>query len=62
MADGLFYNDLREPFLTGDIAAVTLAATAKALYPASNFPVLGGQYFSRIGDRKSTRLNSSHRL
>lgn len=56
MADGLFYNDLREPFIGADIAAVTLAATAKALYPASNFPVLGGQYFSRIGKKLRIRL------
>jgi len=56
MADGLFYNDLREPFIGTDIAAVTLAATNKALYPASNFPVLGGQYFSRIGKKMKIRL------
>lgn len=56
MADGLFYNDLREPFIGADIAAVTLAATAKALYPASNFPVLGGQYFVRIGKKLRIRL------
>lgn len=56
MADGLFYNDLREPFIGVDIPAVTLAATAKALYPASNFPVLGGQYFSRIGKKLRIRL------
>ncbi len=56
MADGLFYNDLREPFIGTDIAAVTLAATNKALYPASNFPVLGGQYFSRIGKKVCIRL------
>ena len=56
MADGLFYNDLREPFIAVDIAAVTLAATAKALYPVSNFPVLGGQYFSRIGKKLLIRL------
>jgi hypothetical protein len=49
MADGLFYNDLREPFIGADIAAVTLATTDKALYPVSNFPILGGQYFSRVG-------------
>src|SRR5882724_8407603 len=49
MADGLFYWDSREPFLGADIAAVTMTTTAKALYPASNFPVLGGQYFSRVG-------------
>jgi len=51
MADGLFYNDLREPFIGTDITAVTLLSTAKALYPVSNFPVLGGQYFSRIGKK-----------
>lgn len=45
MADGLFYLDTRTPFLTADVAAVTLASTFKALYPVSNFPVLGGQYF-----------------
>lgn len=56
MADGLFYNDMREPFIGADIAAVTLAATAKALYPPSNFPVLGGQYFSRIGKKLRIRL------
>jgi hypothetical protein len=56
MADGLFYNDLREPHIGTDIAAVTLAATNKALYPASNFPVLGGQYFARIGKKVHIRL------
>jgi hypothetical protein len=56
MADGQFYWDTREPFIGADIAAVTLAATAKALYPASNFPNLGGQYFSRIGKKLRIRL------
>ena len=56
MSDGLFYLDTREPFIGTDIAAVTLASTAKALYPASNFPVLGGQYFSRIGKKLRIRL------
>ena len=49
MADGLFYLDLREPHLVTDIAAVTMTTTAKALYPAAAFPVLGGQYFNRPG-------------
>ena len=49
MADGLFYLDTREPHIVSDIAAVTLAATAKALYPAAAFPVLGSQYFNRPG-------------
>lgn len=56
MADGLFYNDLREPFISADQTAVTLAATAKALYTASAFPVLGGQYFSRVGKKLRIRL------
>lgn len=56
MSDGLFYNDLREPFIGADIASVTLATTAKALYPPSNFPVLGGQYFARIGKKLRIRL------
>ena len=49
MADGLFYCDTREPHLVTDITAVTMAATAKAIYPAAAFPVLGGQYFNRPG-------------
>lgn len=56
MADGLFYNDLREPFLSADQAAVTLASTDKALYTPSAFPVLGGQYFSRVGKKIRIRL------
>lgn len=49
MADGLFYLDTREPHIVTDVAAVTMAATAKAVYPAAAFPVLGGQYFNRPG-------------
>src|SRR5262249_31664323 len=56
MSDGLFYNDLREPFIGADIASVTLSTTDKALYPASNFPVLGGQYFSRVGKKLRIKL------
>ena len=56
MADGLFYNDLREPFVTVPPAAVTLSTTAKALYTASQFPVLGGQYFTRPGKKLRIRL------
>jgi hypothetical protein len=56
MADGLFYNDLREPFISADIASVTLSTTAKALYPQSNFPVLGGQYFARPGKTLRIKL------
>ena len=56
MADGLFYLDTREPFVAADITAVTLAATAKALYPAANFPVLGSYYFNRIGKKLRIKL------
>jgi hypothetical protein len=49
MADGLFYLDTREPHMVLDVSAVTMAATAKAIYPAAAFPVLGGQYFNRPG-------------
>lgn len=47
--DGAFYNDLREPFISTDLAAISPLATAVALYTPSAFPVLGGQYFSRPG-------------
>lgn len=56
MADGLFYHDTREPFIGADLTAVTLATTAKALYTPSNFPVLGGQYFGRIGKKLRIRI------
>jgi hypothetical protein len=55
-SDGIFYNDLREPFISADQAQVTLATTAKALYTASAFPVLGGQYWSRVGKKIKIRL------
>jgi hypothetical protein len=56
MADGLFYNDLREPFISSDIAQISPLATAVPLYPVSNFPILGGQYFSRPGKKLRIRL------
>jgi hypothetical protein len=56
MSDGLFYLDTREPNLTADITAVTLASTYKALYPVSNFPVLGGHYFARPGKAMNIKL------
>lgn len=56
MADGLFYNDLREPFIASDLAAISPLATAVALYTPSSFPVLGGQYFSRPGKAIHIRL------
>jgi hypothetical protein len=56
VADDIFYNDLREPFIGADITAVVLSTTLKALYPVSNFPALGGQYFRRIGKKMRIRL------
>jgi len=46
MADGLFYHDTRSPLIISDITAVTLSTTAKALYPAANFPTLGANYWT----------------
>jgi len=54
--DGAFYLDTREPFVAADVAAVTLAATAKALYPVGAFPVLGAGYFNRVGKKVRIRL------
>jgi hypothetical protein len=56
MADGLYYVDSRQPFISGDVAAVTLTTTAKALIPAANIPVLGGNYFSYVGKAMRIRL------
>ena len=54
--DGPFYVDLREPFFSADASPVTLATTYKALYTASAFPVLGGQYFARVGKKMRITL------
>src|SRR5215813_10012986 len=56
MADGLFYNDLRGPFLTSDVTSVVLSTTDKALYPATSFPVLGSNYWAFAGKRLSIRM------
>ncbi len=60
MADGLYYNDLRTPFLVANssLSPVTLAATDKALYSPSNFPVLGGQYWTP-GKKMKIRMAGS---
>lgn len=55
MADGLHYLDTRAPFISADQATVTLSTTAKALYTASAFPVLGGQYFDVVGKKLMIR-------
>ena len=56
MADGLFYVDSRQPFISADVPSVTLAATNKALIPVANMPVLGSNYFSMVGKAVRTRL------
>lgn len=57
MADnGSFFMDTRAPFVTTAPAAVTLAATAKALYTTSQFPTLGGNYFNYAGKKLRIRL------
>jgi len=58
MPDNAFYafNDLREPFISADIGIVTLAATAKALYPAANFPVLNQFYWNKLAKKLRIRL------
>ena len=56
MADGLFYQDTREPFKSADESAVTLSTTDKALHLPAAFPVLGAGYFNqRIGKRMRIR-------
>jgi hypothetical protein len=58
--DGAFYNDLREPHISVDPAAVTLATTLKALYPAGNFPNLGGQYFAGLARSSRSARSADH--
>jgi hypothetical protein len=60
MADGLFYLDTREPFFITNLAPITMTTTAKAMYTAASFPVLGGQYFNRPG--KAIKIDVSFLL
>lgn len=53
---GVFYNDLRVPHLSADGASVTLASTYKALLPAASLPVLGANFFDRVGKRVLIRI------
>lgn len=54
--DGPFWNDMRAPFLSADIAPVTLLTTDLPIYGQSNFPVLGGNYFGFQGKKIRIRL------
>jgi len=56
MMDGAYYLDSRMPFISVDIPLVTLAATDKALYRVSDFPVLGGNYWGFVGKALLIRL------
>jgi hypothetical protein len=60
MADGLFYVDSRQPFLSADAGQVTLAVTNKAVIPVANIPVLGSNYFGYIG--KAMRITLFGRI
>ena len=55
--DGAFYHDTRSPFIAADpVIDVTMAATDKAMYTASHFPALGGQYWTMIGKKMRIRI------
>jgi len=43
--DGQFFRDLRAPFMITPAAAVTLAATNKAMYTVGNIPAMGKDYW-----------------
>lgn len=58
--DGPFYVDTRTPHISGDVAAVTLSTTNKALIPVANCPILGSNYFSYVG--KAVRITMFGRL
>jgi hypothetical protein len=60
MADGLYYVDSRQPFISFDVPSVTLATTDKALLSATNLPVLGANYFSYVG--KAMRITLFGRI
>lgn len=52
MADGLFYQDTREPFIGAiDLPAISPLSTAVPLYTAAHFPTLGANYFARVGKK-----------
>ena len=56
MADGLFYVDHRTPFISADVAAVTVIGTNKAIVPVANLPILGANYFNFIGKAVRIRM------
>lgn len=54
--DKLFFNYFMSPEVEADFAAVTLAATYKALVPIASMPDLGAYYFLRTGKRLKIRM------
>jgi hypothetical protein len=58
--NGPFYIDSLPPWLVTDVAAVTLATTDKAIYPAAAHPNLGGQFFGFPG--KGFRIRAFGRM
>jgi len=58
--DGPYFVDSRYPFISGDVSAVTVIATNKALVPVANLPVLGSNYFGYIG--KAVRIRMFGRM
>lgn len=57
MADNSsFFWDTREPFIGADLAQISPLTTDVPLYTPSAFPVLGGQYFARVGKKLKVRL------
>lgn len=56
MANDIFYMDSLPPWIVADIASVTLSTTAKALYPASNYPVTGAGFFKFAGKAVLIRM------
>lgn len=56
MADGLFYVDHRTPFISADVASVTVIGTNKAMVPVANLPILGANYFSYVGKAVRIRM------
>lgn len=55
MAGTQNYHDTIDPFVSADEAAVTLAATYKALMPAARYN-LGSQFFNKVGRRLRIRM------
>jgi hypothetical protein len=58
MADGIYYRDMRQPFVTADQSAITLSTTQKALW-APALTILPANYWT-VG--KTVKLTASLKL